>query len=107
MAKRGGFPGGGIPGNMNNLGKPDGNHSCERMALAEKEFSAKAGGGAVEVTVTGEKMLKSIQISPDAADPEDVEMLQDMILAAVNEALKQVDDATQAMMGGMTGGLGF
>jgi DNA-binding YbaB/EbfC family protein len=109
MAKRGGFPGGGIPGNMNNLMK-----QAQRMqrqleeqqrALAEKEFSAKAGGGAVEVTVTGEKVLKSIQISPDAADPEDVEMLQDMILAAVNEALKQVDDATQAMMGGMAGGL--
>ena len=77
----------------------------QQKALSEKEFTAKAGGGAVEVTVTGQKMLKSIQISPDAVDPEDVEMLQDMILAAVNEALGQVDDEMQSMMGGMTGGL--
>ena len=107
MARRGGFPGGGMPGNMNNLMK-----QAQRMqrqleeqqkALSEKEFTAKAGGGAVEVTVTGEKMLKAIQISPDAVDPEDVEMLQDMILAAVNEALGQVDAAMQSMMGGMTG----
>ncbi len=110
MARRGGFPGGGMPGNMNNLMK-----QAQRMqrqleeqqkALSEKEFTAKAGGGAVEVTVTGQKMLKSIQISPDAVDPEDVEMLQDMILAAVNEALGQVDDEMQSMMGGMTGGFG-
>ncbi len=110
MAKRGGFPGG-MPGNMNNLMK-----QAQRMqrqmeeskkALDEKEFTAGAGGGAVEVVVSGSKELKSIKISPDAVDPEDVEMLQDMILAAVNEAMKQVDAANEQLFGGMTGALGF
>ncbi len=110
MAKRGGFPGGmGMPGNMNNLMK-----QAQRMQrqmeeqqkeLETKEFSAKAGGGAVEAVVTGGKVLKSITIAPEAADPEDVEMLQDMILAAVNEALKQADEAGESIMGKMGGGL--
>ncbi|MBO5565480.1 MAG: YbaB/EbfC family nucleoid-associated protein [Lachnospiraceae bacterium] len=110
---RGGFPGGGMgmPGNMNNLMK-----QAQRMqrqmeeskkALEEKEFTASAGGGAVEVIVTGGKTVKSITISKDAVDPEDVEMLQDLIVAATNEALKQVEDAEEQMLGGMTGGLGF
>ena len=110
---RGGFPGGGMgmPGNMNNLMK-----QAQRMqrqmeeskkALEEKECTASAGGGAVEVIVTGGKTVKSITISKDAVDPEDVEMLQDLIVAATNEALKQVEDAEEQMLGGMTGGLGF
>ena len=110
MAKRGGFPGGGMPGNMSNLMK-----QAQRMQrqmeesqkeLEEKEFTAKAGGGAVEATVTGSKTLKSVVISPDAVDPDDVEMLQDMIVAAVNEAMKQADEASSAMLGKMSGGLG-
>ena len=111
MAKRGGFPGGmGMPGNMNNLMK-----QAQRMQrqmeesqkeLETKEFTAKAGGGAVEVTVTGSKEVTKVVISPEAVDPDDVEMLQDMIVAAVNEALKQADEASSAMMGKMTGGLG-
>ena len=95
MARRGGYPGG-MPGNMNNLMK-----QAQRMqrqmeeskkALEEKEFTATAGGGAVEVVVSGKKDLKAITISPDAVDPDDVEMLQDMILVAVNEAMKHVDE---------------
>ncbi len=78
-----------------------------KKALEEKEFTAKAGGGAVEVTVTGAKIVKSVVIAKDAVDPEDVEMLQDMIVAAVNEALKQVEEASESMLGSMTGGLGF
>ncbi len=111
MAKRGGFPGGGMmPGNMNNLMK-----QAQRMqrqmaeqtkALEEKEYTASSGGGAVEVTVSGKKELKKITIKPEAADPEDVEMLQDMIVAAVNEAMKQADDASEAAMSSLTGGLG-
>ena len=110
MAKRGGFPGGGMPGNMNNLMK-----QAQRMQrqmeesqkeLENKEFTAKAGGGAVEVTVLGSKTLKSVTISPEAVDPDDVEMLQDMIVAAVTEAMKQADEASQAAMGRFTGGLG-
>ncbi len=112
MAKRGGFPGGmGMPGNMNNLMK-----QAQRMQrqmeesqkeLETKEFTANAGGGAVSATVTGSKELKSLTIDPEAVDPEDVEMLQDMILAAVNEALKQADEASGELMGKMGGGLGL
>lgn len=110
MAKRGGFPGGGMPGNMNNLMK-----QAQRMQrqmeegqkeLETKEFTAKAGGGAVEATVSGKKELLKISIAEEAVDPDDVEMLQDMIVAAVNEAMKQADDASQELMGKMTGGLG-
>ena len=109
MAKRGGFPGG-MPGNMNNLMK-----QAQRMQrqmeesqreLESKEFTAKAGGGAVEITVFGNKSVKSVTISPEAVDPDDVETLQDMIVAAFNEAMKQADEANEAMMGKMTGGLG-
>ncbi|MCR5100092.1 MAG: YbaB/EbfC family nucleoid-associated protein [Butyrivibrio sp.] len=110
MAKRGGFPGGGMPGNMNNLLK-----QAQRMQrqmeesqkeLETKEFTAKAGGGAVEATVLGSKELKAIKISPEAVDPDDVEMLQDLIVAAVNEAIKQAEDANAEAMNKMTGGLG-
>ena len=106
MARRGGFPGG-MPGNMNNLMK-----QAQRMqrqmeenkkALEEKEFTATSGGGAVEVVVSGKKDLRSITISPDAVDPDDVEMLQDMILVAVNEAVKQVDEESEKLFGGMGG----
>lgn len=112
MAKRGGYPGGmGMPGNMNNLMK-----QAQRMQrqmeesqkeLETKEFTAKAGGGAVEVTVTGGKEVTKVVISPEAVDPDDVEMLQDMIMAATNEALKQAEEANSAVMGKMTGGLGM
>lgn len=111
MAKRGGYPGGmAMPGNMNNLMK-----QAQRMQrqmeesqkeLEEKEFSAKAGGGAVEVTVTGKKEVTKIVIDKDAVDPDETEMLQDMIMAAVNEALRQAEEANSAIMNKMTGGLG-
>ena len=108
---RGGFPGGGMPGNMSNLMKQAQRMQRQmeenRKALEEKDFTAKAGGGAVEVTVTGAKLLKSVVISKDAVDPDDVEMLQDMIMAAVNEALKQVDEANESMLGSMAGGFGI
>lgn len=99
-----------MPGNMNNLMK-----QAQRMQrqmeqsqkeLAEKEFKGTAGGGAVEVTVSGSKEIKAVHIEPDAVDPDDVEMLEDMIVAASNEAMKQVDEETQKAMGGLTGGMG-
>ncbi len=111
MAKRGGFPGGGMPGNMANLMK-----QAQRMQrqleesqkeLETKEFTAKAGGGAVEVTVTGKKEITKIKLSEEAVDPEDIETLEDMIMAAANEALKQADAANGELMGKMTGGLPF
>ena len=111
MAKRGGFPGGmAMPGNMNNLMK-----QAQRMQrqmeesqkeLETKEFTAKAGGGAVEVTVTGAREVTKVIIDKDAVDPEETEMLQDMIMVAVNDALHQAEEAHSAIMGKMTGGLG-
>ena len=110
MAKRGGFPGMGMPGNMNNLMK-----QYQKMQkkleetqeeLAKKEYIAQAGGGAVKVVLNGERKVLSVSLNKDAVDPEDVEMLQDMIVAAVNEAMKQADEASQELMGKMTGGLG-
>ncbi len=110
MAKRGGFPGGGMPGNMNNLMK-----QAQRMQrqmeesqkeLETREFTASAGGGAVEVCVNGKKELVSIRLAEEIVDPEDIETLQDSILAAVNEAMKKADEASSELMGKMTGGLG-
>ena len=74
--------------------------------LETKEFTATAGGGAVEVTVTGKKEIVRVKLAEDAVDPDDIEMLQDLIVAATNEALKQAEDANNEMMGKMTGGLG-
>ena len=67
--------------------------------LSSREFSATAGGGAIEVIVTGAKVIKSIKIKQDVVDPDDVEMLQDLILTCVNEALKKVDSAQASQMG--------
>lgn len=99
-----------MPGNMNNLMK-----QAQRMQrqmeegqkeLETREFTASAGGGAVEVTVSGKKEVLKVKLTEEVVDPEDIEMLQDLIVAATNEALKQADEANEAMMGKMTGGLG-
>lgn len=74
--------------------------------LETKEFTAKAGGGAVEVTVTGKKEITKVKLSEEAVDPDDIEMLEDLIVAAANEALRQADEANAALMSKMTGGLG-
>ena len=110
MAKRGGYGGMGMPGNMNNLMKQaqkmQQKMAEQQEALEEKEYTAKAGGGAVEVTVSGKKELTKITIDPDAVDPDDVEMLQDMIMAAANEALRSAEEDARNVMGSLTGGLG-
>lgn len=111
MAKRGGFPGGmGMPANMGNLMKQAQKMQRQmeesQKELEEKEFSAKAGGGAVEVVVTGKKQIKSIKLQEEIVDPEDIETLEDSIVAALNEALKQVDEASSSTMSKLTGGLG-
>lgn len=74
--------------------------------LEEKEFSATVGGGAVEVTVNGKKQVVGVQLKEEVVDPDDIEMLQDLIMAAVNEALKKAEDAGAELMGRMTGGFG-
>ena len=109
MAKRGGFPGG-MPGNMNNLMK-----QAQKMQkqmeettkeLESKEVTAAAGGGAVSVTVSGKKEVAKVEIDKEVVDPDDVEMLEDLIMAAVNEALRKMEDLSNQSMSKITGGLG-
>ena len=106
MSKRGGFPGGmgGFGGmNINSLMKEAKKMQADmeksQAELVTKEFTASAGGGAISVKVSGEKTLKEINIKPEVVDPDDVEMLQDLILTCVNEALRQVDSAQAASLG--------
>lgn len=73
--------------------------------LEEKEITTTSGGGAVSVTVNGKKEIVSLNIDKDVVDPDDVEMLQDLVVAAVNEAMRQIDDISNAEMGKLTGGL--
>ena len=109
MAKRGGFPGGMMPGNMNNLMKQaqkmQKQMEEQQKALEESEFSATAGGGAVEVTVTGKKVLTKVKLDPDAVDPDDVEMLEDLVAAAFNATVSKVDADASEQMGRLTGGM--
>ena len=110
MAKRGGYPGMGGGMNMNNMMKQvqkmQKQMEEQQKVLEESEFTATAGGGAVEVTMTGKKVVTKVKLDPDAVDPDDVEMLEDLIMVAVNEAMKKADDASQAAMSRMTGGMG-
>ena len=109
MAKRGGFPGG-MPGNMNNLMKQAQKMQKQmeenQKALEEQEFTAAAGGGAVEVTVTGKREVTKVKLSEEVVDPDDIEMLEDLIAAATNEALRQAEEAASSAMAKLTGGLG-
>lgn len=109
MAKRGGFPGG-MPGNMNNLMK-----QAQKMQkqmeeatkeLEDKEVTASAGGGAVEVTISGKKEVTKVKLAEEVVDPDDIEMLEDLIMAAANEALRKIEEASQQSMAKITGGLG-
>ena len=110
MAKRCGFPGGGMPGNMANLMKQAQKmqRQMEEQAkeMETKEFSATAGGGAVEVTVSGSKKILKVKLDEEVVDPDDVEMLEDLLVAAVNEALEKVDAETTSAMSKFTGGMG-
>lgn len=109
MAKRGGFPGG-MPGNMNNLMKQA--QKMQRQmeettkGLEEKQYTASAGGGAVTVTVSGKKEVVSVKLSEEVVDPDDIEMLQDLIVAATNEAFRQMEEESSQAMSKLTGGLG-
>lgn len=80
--------------------------AAAQEALANEEVEASAGGGMVTVKITGDLQVKAITIDPDAVDPEDVDMLQDMILAAVNQAVTQAQELAATRMGAVTGGLG-
>ena len=110
VAKRGGFPGGAMPGNMANLMKQAQKMQRQmeesQKELEEKEFTAKAGGGAIEVTISGKKEVKSVKLQEEVVDPEDIETLEDLIVAAVNEAIRMVDEETSNNMSKLTGGMG-
>lgn len=104
---RGGFPGG--MGNMNNMMKQAQKMQKEMMKIQEeieqRTVEASAGGGAVTVVVSGKKDIKSIVIKPEVVDPDDVEMLEDLIMAALNEAIRQADEMVAKEMSKLTGGL--
>ena len=106
MSKRGGFPGGmgGFGGmNINSLMKEEKKMQADleksQQELATKEFEASAGGNAVSVKVNGQKQILNLNIQKEVVDPDDVEMLQDLIVTCINQAFKQVDDAQAASMG--------
>ncbi len=109
MAKRGGFPGN-MPGNMNNLVKQAQKMQRQmeeaQKELEEKEITAAAGGGAVEVTVSGKREITKVKLSQEVVDSDDIEMLEDLIMAAVNEALRQLEEVSQNSMAKITGGMG-
>lgn len=111
MARRGGFPGGGggMPNNMNNLMKQAQKMQAKMATMQEdldaQMFEAVVGGGVVKAVVSGKKELKVLTIDPDAVDPDDVEMLQDLIIAAVNQAVKTAEDSVNSEMSKLTGGL--
>ena len=103
MSKRGGFPGnfGGM--NLNNLMKEAKKMQADieesQEEIASKDFEATSGGGAVKVVVSGAKAIKELTINKEVVDPDDVEMLQDLITTCVNEALRKVDEEQAASMG--------
>ena len=100
-----------MPGNMNNLMKQAQKMQKQmeenQKALEEKEFTASAGGGAVEITISGKKEVTAVKIKEEVVDPDDVEMLEDLIMAATNEALWKVEEEAAAAMSKLTGGMGL
>lgn len=107
---RGGMPpmGGGMNANMmKQVQKMQQDMLRMQEELEAKSYTAAAGGGAVSATVTGKRVLSALTIDPDAVDPEDVEMLQDMIVAAINEAMRAADADAASTMQSITGGLGL
>ncbi|NLM03991.1 MAG: YbaB/EbfC family nucleoid-associated protein [Clostridiales bacterium] len=107
MARRG-FPGGGMP-NMNNMLKQAQKMQKQMEQMQEeiekREVEASAGGGAVTVKVNGKKEILSINIEPDVVDPDDVEMLEDLVMAAVNEAMRSAEEMVAKEMAKITGGM--
>ena len=111
---RGGYGGFGGGNQMQNLMKQAQKMQAEmqqNLEKAEEELenstlTGTAGGGMVEVTCTGKKKITNISIKPEIVDPDDIEMLEDLIMAAANEALRKIDEASQASMSSITGGLG-
>lgn len=110
MAKRGGYPGGMMPGNMNNLMKQAQKMQKQmeetQAALEEKEYEATAGGGVITVKINGKKEITEVKIDPEAVDPDDVETLEDLVVAAVNSAIQMQAEDEKSSMSKITGGMG-
>ncbi len=108
MARRGGYQGG-MPGNMNNLMKQAQKMQRQmeesQKEMEEKEYEASAGGGAVTVKISGKKEVTLVKLSEEVVDPDDIEMLEDLIVAATNEALRMMDEDNAKSMEALTGGL--
>ena len=106
---RGGFPGMGMGGNMQQLARQAQKLQQQMTKMQEereeRDYEATAGGGVVTARVNGKKELVALTIKPEAVDPEDVEMLQDTILAAVNEAMREASETCEREMGKLTGGM--
>ncbi len=100
-----------MPGNMNNMMKQVQKMQRQaeetQKALEEKEYTAAAGGGAVEITVSGKKEITKVKLAEEVVDPDDIEMLEDLIMAAANEAFRKMEDDVQSTMCKLTGGLGL
>ena len=103
------IPNSGGPGNMNQMlkqaQKMQEDMTTLQAVLEQREYSATSGGGMVEVTVDGKHLVKSLKINPDIIDPEDNEMLEDLITVAVNEAISNAIKTAEEEMGAITGGL--
>lgn len=111
VTRSGGLPGGMGGGGMGNLmgqvQKLQEEMAKTQAQLETEEISVTVGGGMVTVVATGDKKLKSITIKREVVDPDDIEMLQDLVLSAVNDVMGKVDELTEERMGGLTGGLGL
>ena len=109
MARRGGFPGMGGGMNMQSMMQQAQRMQQNMQRIQEefeaREFEATAGGGVVKAVVSGEKKVKSIEIAPEVVDPDDIETLQDLVVAAVNEALSTANAEYEQAMGKVTGGM--
>lgn len=102
-----GMGGGGMGNLMSQMSKLQEEMEKTQAALAEEELTVTAGGGMITVTITGAQIIRAIKIQPEAVDPDDVEMLEDLVLAAVTEALEKSNALQEERMGALTGGMGL
>lgn len=100
---------GGGPGNMNQMirqaQKMQEEMEKAKIDLSDKEYTATSGGGMIEVTVTGANLVKTVKLKPEVVDPADIEMLEDLVVAAVNEALRAAEEDSAQRMSAITGGI--
>jgi len=104
MKQRGGFGGGGMLGQIQKLQQE---MVKAQEALADETLDVTAGGGAITITITGQQRVRSIKLAPEVVDPNDVEMLQDLLVAAINEAIERSQTHAAQKLQGLTGGLGI